>query len=92
MMKDDDFKLLNGFALQWMNKRTNKQTDICDCRVTFATENSLTLIGWTMYGPIKQVTVFIFQGVVKIFLQSIGTLACINHRQSVMNYLLNETC
>ena len=35
MMKDDDFKLLNGFTLG----RTNERTDICDCRVTFATEN-----------------------------------------------------
>ena len=34
MMKDDDFKLMKGFALG----RTNGQTDICDCRVAFATE------------------------------------------------------
>ena len=34
-MKDDDFKLWRGFA----DKRTNKRTDICDCRVAFATEN-----------------------------------------------------
>ena len=34
MIKDDDFKLLRGFA----NKRTDGQTDICDCRVAFATE------------------------------------------------------
>ena len=32
MMKDDDFKLLKGFAL--------RRTDICDCRVAFAAENS----------------------------------------------------
>ena len=32
MMKDDDFKLLRGFE--------NRRTDICDCRVAFATENS----------------------------------------------------
>ena len=30
MMKDEDFKLLRGFA--------DRQTDICDCRVAFATE------------------------------------------------------
>ena len=29
-MKDDDFKLFRGFA--------DEQTDICRCRVTFATE------------------------------------------------------
>ena len=29
-MKDDDFKLLRGLA--------EEQTDICDCRVAFATE------------------------------------------------------
>ena len=36
-MKDDDFKLLRGFADRWMNG----QTDICDCRVTFATEKQV---------------------------------------------------
>ena len=34
MMKDDDFNLLRGFADEQMDERT----DICDCRVTFATE------------------------------------------------------
>ena len=34
MMKDDDFKLLMGFD----NGRTDERTDICDCRVAFATE------------------------------------------------------
>ena len=38
MMKDDDFKLLRGFA----DGRTDERTDICDCRVAFATENALT--------------------------------------------------
>ena len=38
-MKDDDFKLLRGFAKGWMDRQTNKQTDICDCRVAFATES-----------------------------------------------------
>ena len=37
MMKDDDFKLLKGFALG----QTNERTDICDCRVAFATGKSL---------------------------------------------------
>ena len=36
MMKDDDFKLLRGFA----DRLTDRQTDICDCRVAFATENA----------------------------------------------------
>ena len=36
-MKDNDFKLLWGFA--------DEQTNICECRVAFATENAvLTLI------------------------------------------------
>ena len=39
MMKDDDFKLLKGFALGLMNEQMDGQTDICDSRVTFATEN-----------------------------------------------------
>ena len=34
MMKDDDFKLLRGFC-DW---QTDEQTDICECRVAFATE------------------------------------------------------
>ena len=37
-MKDDDFKLLRGFADRQMNRRT----DICDCRVAFATEKFLS--------------------------------------------------
>ena len=36
MMKGDDFKMLGGFA----DRLTDKQTDICDCRVAFATENT----------------------------------------------------
>ena len=40
MMKDDDFKLLMGFALG----QTDKQTDISECRVAFATENKLPFI------------------------------------------------
>ena len=38
MMKDDDFNLLKGFALG----RTNERTDICDCRVAFATEKLMS--------------------------------------------------
>ena len=37
-MKDDDFKLLRGFADERTDERTNERTDICDCRVAFATE------------------------------------------------------
>ena len=36
-MKDDDFKLLRGLA----DGQMDKQTDIYDCRVAFATENML---------------------------------------------------
>ena len=36
-MKDDDFKLLRGFMT---DHHTNEQMDICECRVTFATENA----------------------------------------------------
>ena len=32
MMKHDDFKLLKGFD----NRQTDRQTDIYECRVTFA--------------------------------------------------------
>ena len=39
MMKDDDFKLLRGFDYG----RTDRRTDICDCRVAFATENVMNL-------------------------------------------------
>ena len=34
-VKDDDFKLLRGFE----DRQTDKRTDICECRVAFATEN-----------------------------------------------------
>ena len=34
MMKDDDFKLLRGFDYG----QTDRITDICECRVAFATE------------------------------------------------------
>ena len=34
MMEDDDLKLLRGFA----DGQTDERTDICDCRVAFATE------------------------------------------------------
>ena len=51
MMKDDDFKLLKGFALgrtnggtdRQTNEQMNEQTDICDCRVSFTTENKITM-------------------------------------------------
>ena len=45
-MKDEkiDFKLFRGLALGRMDKQTNAQmngrTDICDCRVAFATEKT----------------------------------------------------
>ena len=41
MMKDDNFKLLRGFDNRQTEERTNRRTDICDCRVAFATENYL---------------------------------------------------
>ena len=40
-MNDDDFKLLKGFALG----QTKERTDICDCRVAFATEKILIQLG-----------------------------------------------
>ena len=52
-MKDEkiDFKLFWGFALGLMDRQTDKQTngqmdgqtDICDCRVAFATENIFSI-------------------------------------------------
>ena len=39
MMKDDDFKLLRGFA----DEQTEERTDICDCRVAFETENKYSV-------------------------------------------------
>ena len=44
MMKDDDFKLLKGFLLRLTNEWMNKRTDICGCRVAFATENQCKVI------------------------------------------------
>ena len=39
MIRDDDFKLLRGFADEQTNGQMNRRTDICDCRVAFTTEN-----------------------------------------------------
>ena len=39
-MKDDDFKLLRGFCDWLTDGQTNERTDICECRVAFATENT----------------------------------------------------
>ena len=33
------FQAVEGFCI-WTNKQRNGQTDICDCRVAFATENN----------------------------------------------------
>ena len=38
-MKDDDFKLLRVFE----DRQTDEQTDICECRVAFTTENLIKL-------------------------------------------------
>ena len=55
MMKDDDFKLFRGLG----DGRTNRRSDICDCRVAFETENISHLwsrlyiwISFTTYPPI----------------------------------------
>ena len=38
-MRDDDFKLLRGLLPDGQtNERTDERTDICECRVAFATE------------------------------------------------------
>ena len=42
MMKDDDFKLLRGFDYGWTDGQTNRRTDICECRVAFATEKFIS--------------------------------------------------
>ena len=38
MIKDDDLKLLSGFD----DGQTDKQIDICDCRVAFAPKNYIS--------------------------------------------------
>ena len=45
MMQYDDFKLLRGFDL-W---QTDERTDICDCRVAFATENVAIALIWALH-------------------------------------------
>jgi len=42
MMKDDNFKLLRGFADR--GRTEDRRTDIGDCRVAFATENMLPVV------------------------------------------------
>ena len=50
MMKDDDCKLLRGFDYG----QTNRRTDICDCRVAFATEKK-KIFSWKpfFYSPLN---------------------------------------
>ena len=43
-MNDDDFKLFRGFADGQTDRRTDGLTDICDCRVAFATEKSCEIL------------------------------------------------
>ena len=44
-MKDDDFKLLRGFA----DGQANERTDICDYRVAFATEKLFVTLSLLTY-------------------------------------------
>ena len=48
MINDDNFKLLWGFA-DWL---TDRRTDICECRVAFATEKLKlpVLLAWKLAG------------------------------------------
>ena len=43
MKKDEGVKLFRGFA----DRQTDRQTDICDCRVAFATEKSTNSLSLT---------------------------------------------
>ena len=45
MMKNEGGKMKDEGWEGFDNRQTDKQTDICDCRVTFATEN-LCLFVW----------------------------------------------
>ena len=45
MMKDDDFKLFRGFE----DGQTDERTDICDCRVAFATEKHYIYLNNCMF-------------------------------------------
>ena len=51
MMKNDDFKLFRGFEDRQTNERTNERTDICECRVAFATENLFLQYNYTWLTP-----------------------------------------
>ena len=49
MMNDEGwwFQAVEGFA----DRRTDERTDICDCRVAFATENYMISMWW--YNPVN---------------------------------------
>ena len=54
MMKDDDFKLLRGFADRQMNEQMDGWTDICDCRVALQLKRSkLKIMVIYLEGEIK---------------------------------------
>ena len=65
MMKDDDFKLLRGFDYG----QTDRITDICECRVTFATEKQhlnpsiyLRLVIYDFHLEIKKTLICVVDG------------------------------
>ena len=63
MMNDDDFKLLRGFS----SERTDRLTDICECRVAFVTENQWSISYMNCAHIMESSRDHLLQGRVKIF-------------------------
>ena len=53
-MKDDDFKLLRGFA----DELTDRQTDISNCRVTFTIEKTIMIFNKMVMRVVEKFEVF----------------------------------
>ena len=58
-----DFMLFRGFGNRQMNRQTDGRTDICCCRVAFATENHVQCFGFEDEG--RRISYFIYHPYIK---------------------------
>ena len=74
-MKDDDFKLLRGFA----DRRMNGRTDICDCRVAFTTEKGILTLCYLTKNNYNRELVYFWTTCIKdVVLSSLYNISIFN--------------
>ena len=103
MVKDDEGSLISScFGVlvydRWTDGQMNKRTDICECRVAFATENSeekiYFMLIFTLYGRVhlKKIQTWIFTfGGSSFFLDEPFPKGDKNFRQTFYTILTNLT-